>query len=321
MANLLSRSAASTGILPLIIPVRIMSSSLVGEVYIALIGYTGVGKTSLVNALQGKLYTRTDSKLSLHPDTTSVAPTSIEFPEYGGVRFTFLDTPGLNEDRPDEEKVLVQLEGWLSENASNAKIAGILCVANISSPRVTEAKSVPDTAVNYKHYVKLCGANPVQASLVTTFWDDMDGKPHVEQRQEDLAGNFRKMNPERIAIRYKRNPGKLSESARNSLNPFLYTVLEQQARQEVQDLRVVFRKSKVHMQLLDDWESNIASQRALKDTDLKDDAESKRRNIVAQICAARATYPQVASQPHLLPAYSRVTRFGRNILSSIRGKK
>jgi GTPase SAR1 family protein len=166
------------------------------EIYIAVMGETGTGKSSFINLVTGQnLKVGHDlSYCTLSPPSCYVhisltwallgteaiqtASTIID-----GINITFIDTPGTDECSRDDSEIIRLLGAWLKmSDCRNGLLNGIIFLHRITDRRF--GGSSFRTLHNLK---RICGTiNFQNFALVTTMWDLLPTEEEGEMRERKL---------------------------------------------------------------------------------------------------------------------------------------
>ncbi|KAI5785696.1 P-loop containing nucleoside triphosphate hydrolase protein [Pyronema domesticum] len=148
--------------------------------FIAVIGLTGTGKSSLIKELTGK---DVHIEHSINAGTTSFGmfPAIID-----DQRYVFVDTPGFNDRDPSRTDLDVYQEilKWFETMSPYCNIAGVLYVHAISPGRFSKSEDL-----NLDMLKALCGERFFpNITIVTTMWQNYAGptKKRVERKQKEL---------------------------------------------------------------------------------------------------------------------------------------
>ncbi|KAI0696930.1 P-loop containing nucleoside triphosphate hydrolase protein [Cytidiella melzeri] len=149
-----------------------------GEIIIAVMGPTGVGKSSFINAASGSRLVVGETLKSC----TSVIRLS-EISMHSSRRVVFIDTPGFDDTTMSDVEVLKKLALFLSTIYDHGyQLSGIIYMHRISDRKVggTSRK-------NLNMFRKLCGEDALRnVAFVTTMWDQEDPE-RAAARERELA--------------------------------------------------------------------------------------------------------------------------------------
>jgi len=105
-----------------------------GDILIPVIGVTGVGKSTFINAATGKIATSVSHDLDSR--TQNIQPVIAPYPGDNTRRVVFLDTPGFNDTWCDDAEILRDIVNWLEDSCElGMKLAGIIYLHEISQTR------------------------------------------------------------------------------------------------------------------------------------------------------------------------------------------
>ncbi|EDR00727.1 uncharacterized protein LACBIDRAFT_313185 [Laccaria bicolor S238N-H82] len=149
---------------------------------IAVMGGTGTGKSSFINAILGK--DATDVGHGLESQTSDIK--EYDFLMKNGLHVTLVDTPGFNDYTADaggksDLVILKEIGAFLkAKYDEDRKFSGILYLHNICDPRVGGSLQR-----NMTMFKKLCGPDPLKnVVVVTTFWDEIELDHGIELETE-----------------------------------------------------------------------------------------------------------------------------------------
>ncbi|KAF8540304.1 P-loop containing nucleoside triphosphate hydrolase protein, partial [Trichophaea hybrida] len=148
--------------------------------FIAVIGLTGAGKSSLIRTLTGKeVYV----EHGINAGTTSFAmfPAIIE-----GHCYVFVDTPGFNDSDPQrtDADVFMEILSWFRQMTPVCDLAGVLYLHDITQPRFSDA-----ARMNLELLQALCGEEYFRnITILTTMWRKLspDACDLAEETQRQL---------------------------------------------------------------------------------------------------------------------------------------
>ncbi|KJA22643.1 hypothetical protein HYPSUDRAFT_40711 [Hypholoma sublateritium FD-334 SS-4] len=153
------------------------------EVFVALMGPTGTGKSTFINLLTNNDNIRVGHDLD--SQTTDVG-TSVWLDKTTGLSVTLIDTPGFDDSRSDitDTDILQRIATYLQENGGRM-LNGIIYLHRISDPRVGGAAKK-----NLRVFRELCGDEMLgNVRLVTTNWSSV-GEKEGNSREAELANRI-----------------------------------------------------------------------------------------------------------------------------------
>ncbi|KAF2745784.1 P-loop containing nucleoside triphosphate hydrolase protein [Sporormia fimetaria CBS 119925] len=151
------------------------------DVVIAVMGMTGVGKSSFIRSITG----RTDIVVG-HSLTSQTAEVQGYTFRHGDKNVTLIDTPGFDDTYVSDSVIAAKIQGWLyTSYSSGTRLNGIVYIHSIMAPRMQGS-----ALRNLRLFRKLCGDHALgNVILATTFWDKVDPtrgkKRERELRDED----------------------------------------------------------------------------------------------------------------------------------------
>ncbi|KAG5651162.1 hypothetical protein H0H81_009654 [Sphagnurus paluster] len=138
------------------------------DLIIPIMGATGVGKSSFVNALLGE-GSKEQAKVGheLQSETAHLQHYVIPYPGLPDRRVIVVDTPGFDDTTEDDREILRRIAVWLADSYSKeAKIAGVIYLYEI-----TQTRMLGTARKNLDMFKKLCGPKATKNTvLVTTKW-------------------------------------------------------------------------------------------------------------------------------------------------------
>ncbi|KAH7908667.1 P-loop containing nucleoside triphosphate hydrolase protein [Hygrophoropsis aurantiaca] len=173
----------------------IMKDARESDIIIPILGATGVGKSTFINAVAGKKVAVVGH--DLQSCTTRLCHVAVPCPSDRSRRIIFVDTPGFDDTYIDDLEILRRIAVWLAYSYSkDARVAGIIHLHEISQNRMYGSTRKNFTIIN-----KLCGTEACQnVMLVTTKWQDVSetlGRKHEEQLRstfwKDMIGQGSRM--------------------------------------------------------------------------------------------------------------------------------
>ncbi|KAK3298657.1 P-loop containing nucleoside triphosphate hydrolase protein [Chaetomium fimeti] len=146
------------------------------DVYIALMGVTGAGKSSFIATCSGQDVAVGHDLTSCTTDVEDVA-----FMYNPQLRVHLVDTPGFDDTTRSDVEVLQDIAAWLAGSfASGTKLNGIIFLHRISDPRMTRS-----ARRNLLMFKKLCGANSYKSVVfATTMWSKVDPAEGTERERQ-----------------------------------------------------------------------------------------------------------------------------------------
>ncbi|KAJ5062283.1 P-loop containing nucleoside triphosphate hydrolase protein [Bipolaris maydis] len=151
----------------------------------AVMGMTGAGKSSFIEHC-----TKPPERLSSDGLFSCTSRVSIHTTVIRGRTVHLLDTPGFNDSRQSDGKVLQELAYWLTAaHERDIRLSGIIYLHCITNNRL------PGTAVRaLDAFKKMCGTEAFKGVvLATTMWDMVSVKdlPKAEKRHEEFYEKIR----------------------------------------------------------------------------------------------------------------------------------
>jgi len=134
----------------------------IDEVYIAVMGVTGAGKSSFISTCSGK-----PVKIGHNLKSCTADVEDVSFMYNRSLRVHLIDTPGFDDTERSDVQVLQDIAHWLSASfKSGIRLSGIIFLHRISDPRM--AGSARRNLIMFK---KLCGEKAYQSVvLATSMW-------------------------------------------------------------------------------------------------------------------------------------------------------
>ncbi|KAM0206431.1 hypothetical protein ACHAQD_012442 [Fusarium lateritium] len=151
-----------------------MAESKVKNIYIALMGLTGAGKSSFINHCTKHQVLIGDG---LQACTKNVEIYSFNYSP--GITVHLVDTPGFDDTNRKDSDILRDISAWLSKSyTEKVLLNGILYLHRISDPRMQGSGKM---SINL--LIRLCGRNALKnVVLVTTMWEKVETE--VGKRRE-----------------------------------------------------------------------------------------------------------------------------------------
>ncbi|OBS23311.1 hypothetical protein FPOA_03860 [Fusarium poae] len=182
------------------------------NIYVALMGLTGAGKSSFINHCIKQQVVVGDG---LQACTETVEVFSFEYSP--GVTIHLVDTPGFDDTNRQDSAVLRDISAWLSKSYSEKVLLnGILYLHRISDPRMQGSGKMSIHLLR-----KLCGKDAFKnVVLVTTMWElvepDTGNRREKELEETEEFWGFMKRHGSQI-----RRHQNTEESAREILRMFV----------------------------------------------------------------------------------------------------
>ncbi|KAF9004213.1 P-loop containing nucleoside triphosphate hydrolase protein [Cyathus striatus] len=194
------------------------------DLVIAVMGPTGVGKSTFINALFGKDVTKVGHELK--SCTSSLKHLICALPTDPSRRLVVVDTPGFDDTFVDDAEILRRISVWLAVSyTKDMKLAGVIYLHEISQTRM-----LGTTRKNLEMFHKLCGDDALSSVVLgTTKWSEV-AQDVGDKRVKQLRDNFWKDMIEKGSDVFKFE--KTNQSAWNMVNHLL------QKHKDVESLRL-----------------------------------------------------------------------------------
>ncbi|TFK23539.1 hypothetical protein FA15DRAFT_620621 [Coprinopsis marcescibilis] len=166
-----------------------------GDIIVLIMGNSGVGKSSFINAFDVAGGTSATVGHTLQPGTRDIRMYAVRLPdelasEYKADlesrRIVLVDTPGFDTSAGNSD-TLFKITEWLNKQYTRgATLGGVVFMCDISVNRVNKA-----ARLNVEQFKKMLGrSNPFQrVVLVTAAWDEVN--PEIgAKREEELCSSF-----------------------------------------------------------------------------------------------------------------------------------
>ncbi|KAL7940286.1 hypothetical protein V8C42DRAFT_356358 [Trichoderma barbatum] len=146
------------------------------HVYIAVMGVTGAGKSSLISLCTGK-----DVKIGHDLKSCTADVEDVEFMLNDRVCVHLIDTPGFDDTNRSDAQVLQDIAYWLSESfKQGTKLSGMIYLH-----RITDVRMAGSARRNLLMFQKLCGKK-IYSSVVlaTSMWGLIDEATGAQRERE-----------------------------------------------------------------------------------------------------------------------------------------
>ncbi|KAL6805346.1 hypothetical protein J3E68DRAFT_433382 [Trichoderma sp. SZMC 28012] len=153
------------------------SQTEIKHVYIAVMGVTGAGKSSLVSLCTGK-----SVKIGHNLESCTADVEDVEFMLNNHVCVHLIDTPGFDDTSRSDVEVLQNIAVWLSDSFEHGtKLSGIIYLH-----RIIDVRMAGSTLRNLSMFKKLCGEEAYSSVvLATSMWSQVD-EAIGSQREREL---------------------------------------------------------------------------------------------------------------------------------------
>ncbi|KAI0549267.1 hypothetical protein F4679DRAFT_547365 [Xylaria curta] len=141
------------------------SSSDIEDVFLAVLGVTGAGKSTFVSQCSGQQAEIGDSLESCTKEVECFT-----FMYSSDIRVHLVDSPGFDDTHKSDSDILKDIANWMASSykEKNQLLSGILMLHRISDARMTGG-----SLRNLHMFQRLCGRECFQAlTLATTFWSN-----------------------------------------------------------------------------------------------------------------------------------------------------
>ncbi|KAF9004208.1 P-loop containing nucleoside triphosphate hydrolase protein [Cyathus striatus] len=160
------------------------------DIVVAIMGPTGAGKSTFVNALLGKQKMKVGHQLE--SCTANLEHEIVPHPTLPNRRLVILDTPGFDDTEVDDAEILRRISVWLGLSyAKRMKLGGVIYLHEISQTRM-----LGTSRQNLDMFKELCGTEAMKSVILgTTKWTDVSpglGASRENQLRETYWAEFLK---------------------------------------------------------------------------------------------------------------------------------
>ncbi|KAF3077352.1 Ankyrin-3 [Trichoderma lentiforme] len=152
------------------------SQSDIEHVYIAVMGVTGAGKSSLISLCTGK-----NVKIGHNLESCTADVEDVEFMLNDHVCVHLIDTPGFDDTSRSDVEVLQNIAVWLSDSFEHGtKLSGIIYMH-----RIIDTRMAGSALRNLSMFKKLCGENAYSSVvLATSMWNEVSEVTGAQRERE-----------------------------------------------------------------------------------------------------------------------------------------
>ncbi|PTB58148.1 hypothetical protein M431DRAFT_78458, partial [Trichoderma harzianum CBS 226.95] len=152
------------------------SQSDIEHVYIAVMGVTGAGKSSLISLCTGK-----NVKIGHNLQSCTADVEDVEFMFNDHVCVHLIDTPGFDDTSRSDVEVLQNIAVWLSDSFEHGtKLSGIIYLH-----RIIDVRMAGSALRNLSMFKKLCGENAYSSVvLATSMWNQVNEVEGAQRERE-----------------------------------------------------------------------------------------------------------------------------------------
>ncbi|KAL6831285.1 ankyrin repeat-containing domain protein [Trichoderma sp. SZMC 28015] len=147
------------------------------HVYIAVMGVTGAGKSSLISLCTGK-----NVKIGHNLESCTSDVEDVEFMLNDHVCVHLIDTPGFDDTSRSDVEVLQNIAVWLTDSLKleDIKLSGIIYLH-----RIIDVRMAGSALRNLSMFKKLCGEGAYSSVvLATSMWSQVDEATGAQREQE-----------------------------------------------------------------------------------------------------------------------------------------
>lgn len=148
------------------------------DLIVAIMGPTGSGKSTFINALIGREVASVGDDLESH--TAQIGHFAFFDSNFPDRRIIVIDTPGLDDIRTDDREILGRISAWLTRSyGAKTKLAGVVYLHDIHHDQMHVTRK------ELSMIEGLCGLEGVmKVVLATTMWGDVT--PEAGIRREHI---------------------------------------------------------------------------------------------------------------------------------------
>ncbi|KAL7801877.1 ankyrin repeat-containing domain protein [Trichoderma afarasin] len=152
------------------------SQTEIKHVYIAVMGVTGAGKSSLISLCTGK-----NVKIGHKLESCTADVEDVDFMLNDHVCVHLIDTPGFDDTSRSDVEVLQNIALWLKESfEQGTKLSGIIYLH-----RIIDVRMAGSTLRNLSMFKKLCGEEAYSSVvLATSMWSQVDEAAGAQRERE-----------------------------------------------------------------------------------------------------------------------------------------
>ncbi|KAK4082901.1 uncharacterized protein Triagg1_1791 [Trichoderma aggressivum f. europaeum] len=152
------------------------SKTEIKHLYIAVMGVTGSGKSSLISLCTGK-----NVKIGHSLESCTADVEDVEFMFNNHVCVHLIDTPGFDDTSRSDVEVLQNIAVWLTDSLKqDIKLSGIIYLH-----RIIDVRMAGSTLRNLSMFKKLCGEEAYSSVvLATSMWSQVDEATGTQRERE-----------------------------------------------------------------------------------------------------------------------------------------
>lgn len=159
------------------------------DLVIPIMGATGAGKSSFVNALSEKVVAKVGH--DLQSETSQLQHFVISHRDFPtNRRVIVVDTPGFDDTNEDDREILRRIAVWLARSYSaRMKLAGVIYLHEI-----TQTRMLGTARKNLDMFQKLCGDQATKNTvLVTTKWSNINKEVGMKREEQLKDEHWKQM--------------------------------------------------------------------------------------------------------------------------------